>query len=104
MAKYRIAWLPGDGIGKDVLDATRIVLDGLMLDAEYIHGDIGWDFWCQEGDPLPQRTIDMMKNTHCAMFGAITSKPIKEAVSKEDAEAAKKKIEEAGGTAEIKPA
>ncbi|MGB7054226.1 MAG: isocitrate/isopropylmalate dehydrogenase family protein [bacterium] len=75
MAKYRIAWLPGDGIGKDVLDATKIVLDRLKLDAEYIHGDVGWEFWCKEGDPLPQRTIDLMKNTHCAMFGAITSKP-----------------------------
>lgn len=75
MAKYRIAWLPGDGVGKDVLDATKIVLDRLKLDAEYIHGDVGWEFWCKEGDPLPQRTIDLMKNTHCAMFGAITSKP-----------------------------
>jgi len=75
MAKYQIAWLPGDGIGKDVLDATKIVLDRIKLDAEYIHGDVGWDFWCKEGDPLPQRTIDLMKNTHCAMFGAITSKP-----------------------------
>jgi len=75
MAKYQIAWLPGDGIGKDVLDATKIVLDRIKLDAEYIHGDVGWEFWCKEGDPLPQRTIDLMKNTHCAMFGAITSKP-----------------------------
>jgi 3-isopropylmalate dehydrogenase len=75
MAKYMIAWLPGDGIGKDVLDATRIVLDRLELDAEYPHADIGWQFWCAEGDPLPQRTIDLMKKTNCAMFGAITSKP-----------------------------
>ena len=36
--KYRIAWLPGDGVGVDVLDAARIVLDALKLDAEYIHG------------------------------------------------------------------
>ncbi len=75
MAKYKIAWLPGDGIGKDVLDAAKIVLDGTQLDAEYILGDVGWEFWCKEGDPLPQRTIDLMKNTDCAMFGAITSKP-----------------------------
>ncbi len=75
MAKYKIAWLPGDGIGKDVLDATRIVLDKIGLDAEYIHGDIGWDYWRQEGDPLPKRTIAMMQDTNCAMFGAITSKP-----------------------------
>jgi 3-isopropylmalate dehydrogenase len=74
MAKYRIAWLPGDGIGRDVTDAAKIVLDRLELDAEYIHGDIGWEFWCQEGDPLPQRTLEMMKDTDCAFFGAITSK------------------------------
>jgi isocitrate/isopropylmalate dehydrogenase len=75
MAKYRIAWLPGDGIGNDVLDATKIVLDRIKLDAEYVHGDIGWEFWCKEGEPFPERTIDMMKHTDCAMFGAITSKP-----------------------------
>jgi len=75
MTKYKIAWLPGDGIGRDVLDAVKIVLDTLRLDAEYINGDIGWEFWCKEGDPLPERTIEMMRNTHCAMFGAITSKP-----------------------------
>jgi len=74
MAKYRIAWLPGDGVGKDVTDAARIVLDDLGVDAEYIHGDIGWEFWCTEGDPLPQRTLDMMAETDCAFFGAITSK------------------------------
>ncbi len=74
MAKYRIAWLPGDGIGVDVLDAVKIVLDRVNLDAEYIPGDIGWEFWCKEGDALPQRTINLMKETDCAMFGAITSK------------------------------
>ncbi len=74
MSKYRIAWLPGDGIGVDVTDAAKIVLDRLGLDAEYIHGDIGWEFWCNEGEPLPQRTLDMMAETDCAFFGAITSK------------------------------
>ncbi len=74
MAKNRIAWLPGDGTGIDVTDAARIVLDRLGVDAEYIHGDIGWEFWCTEGEPLPQRTLDMMKETDCAFFGAITSK------------------------------
>ena len=74
MAKYKIAWLPGDGIGKDVTEAAKTVLDRLALDAEYIPGDIGWEFWCKEGDALPKRTLDMMKETDCAFFGAITSK------------------------------
>jgi 3-isopropylmalate dehydrogenase len=79
MAKYRIAWLPGDGIGVEVLEAARIVLDRLALDAEYVHGDIGWEFWRTEGDAFPQRTIDLMKQVDAAMFGAITSKPVKAA-------------------------
>ncbi len=53
MSKYRIAWLPGDGIGVEVMDAARIVLDALEFDAEYVHGDIGWEFWCREGDAFP---------------------------------------------------
>ncbi len=76
MAKYRIAWLPGDGIGVEVLEAAKIVLDKIRLDAEYFHSDIGWEYWCKEGDALPQRTIDLLKNVDAAMFGAITSKPM----------------------------
>jgi len=36
MAKYRIAWMPGDGVGHDVMEAARLVLDRLKLDAEYV--------------------------------------------------------------------
>ena len=79
MAKYKIAWMPGDGVGNEVMDAARIVLDAMKLDAEYIPADIGWDFWCKEGDALPERTIETLKQTDCALFGAITSKPKEEA-------------------------
>jgi len=79
MAKYRIAWLPGDGIGNEVMEAARIVLDELKLDADYIPGDVGWEFWKKEGNPLPDRTIKILKETDCCLFGAITSKPKEEA-------------------------
>lgn len=89
MPKYRIALLPGDGIGNDVMDAASIVLDKIELDAEYIKGDIGWEFWRTEGDPLPERTIKLLKDTDACLFGAITSKP--------KAEAAKELIPELQG-------
>ncbi len=79
MVKYHIAWLPGDGVGNDVMEAAKIVLDTIGLDAEYTHGDVGWEFWKKEGDPLPQRTIELLKKTDCCLFGAITSKPNEEA-------------------------
>jgi isocitrate/isopropylmalate dehydrogenase len=75
MAKYQIAILPGDGVGNDVMEAARLVLDTINLDAEYITGDIGWEFWKTEGNPLPDRTVQLLKKTDCCLFGAITSKP-----------------------------
>jgi isocitrate/isopropylmalate dehydrogenase len=75
MSKYRIAWMPGDGIGNDVMDAARIVLDAMKFDAEYVPCDIGWEFWCKEGNALPDRTIKALEGTTCGLFGAITSKP-----------------------------
>lgn len=84
MAKYRIAWLPGDGVGNDVMECARKVLDALEFDAEYKHGDIGWEFWKKEGNPLPDRTLDVLKETDCALFGAITSKPRDEAAEELD--------------------
>jgi len=79
MARYKIAWLEGDGVGIDVMEATKIVLDALKFDAEYVPGDIGWEFWINEGNPLPDRTLDLLKKCDCALFGAITSKPKEEA-------------------------
>ena len=79
MAGFRIALLPGDGIGVEVIDAARVVLDRLELDAEYIEGEIGWDYWCAEGDAFPARTIELLKGVDAALFGAITSKPKTEA-------------------------
>jgi len=79
MAKYRIAYLPGDGVGPEVLEAARMVLEAVGFDAEYVHGDVGWKFWCEEGNPLPERTVEILRNTDACLFGAITSKPKDEA-------------------------
>ena len=79
MAKRTIVALPGDGIGKAVLDETIRVLDAAGFDAEYVEGDIGWEFWKTEGNPLPDRTIELLKKHKIGLFGAITSKPKDEA-------------------------
>jgi isocitrate/isopropylmalate dehydrogenase len=79
MAKYKIASLPGDGIGNEVMEACQLVLDAMKLDAEYVHGDIGWEYWKSEGNPLPERTLEVLRNTDAALFGAITSLPKEEA-------------------------
>src|SRR5262249_15005146 len=79
MAKYRIAWMPGDGVGHDVMEAARLVLDQLKLDAEYVPCDIGWGFWCKEGYALADRTVIALKGTTCGFLGANSSNQQSEA-------------------------
>ncbi len=75
MVKRKIVTMPGDGIGRVVLEEALRVLDASGFKADYIEGDIGWEFWCREGDPLPKRTIDLLEEHRVGLFGAITSKP-----------------------------
>ncbi|MGD2295065.1 MAG: isocitrate/isopropylmalate family dehydrogenase [Candidatus Aminicenantes bacterium] len=75
MSTFTIVTMPGDGIGKVVLPAALEVLDAVGFKANYIPADIGWEFWCTEGNPLPQRTIDLLEEHRVGLFGAITSKP-----------------------------
>ncbi len=75
MAKRTIVAMPGDGIGKPVLDECIRLLNAAGFDADYVTGDIGWEFWCKEGNPLPDRTIELLEKHKVGLFGAITSKP-----------------------------
>jgi 3-isopropylmalate dehydrogenase len=71
--------MPGDGIGKTVLDEAIRVLDAAGFEADYVEADIGWEFWCKEGNPLPERTLKLLEEHKVGLFGAITSKPKDEA-------------------------
>jgi len=75
MTKKTIVSLPGDGIGRVVLEEAIRVLDAADFQANYVEGDIGWDFWVKEGNPLPERTIKLLEEHKVGLFGAITSKP-----------------------------
>ncbi len=76
--------MPGDGIGRSVLEDTLRVLDAVGFNASYIEADIGWEFWKKEGDPLPERTIKLLEEYGVGLFGAITSKPKEEAANELD--------------------
>lgn len=75
MSHYTVVTLPGDGIGKVVLPEAVKILEKAGFPADYVHGDIGWDFWCKEGNPLPDRTVKLLEKHKLGLFGAITSKP-----------------------------
>ena len=79
MAKYTVVTMPGDGIGNQVLPEALRLLKAVGFDAEYIHADIGWECWRNEGNALPERTVELLAKHKLGLFGAITSKPKKEA-------------------------
>lgn len=84
MSQRTIVTLPGDGIGNQVLKQAIRVIEAAGFRANYIEGDIGWEFWKKEGNPLPERTIELLKKHKIALFGAITSKPKDEATDELD--------------------
>ena len=79
MAQYTVITMPGDGIGNQVLPEALRLLNAVGFDAEYIHADIGWDCWRNQGNALPERTVNLLAQHKLGLFGAITSKPKKEA-------------------------
>jgi isocitrate dehydrogenase (NAD+) len=79
MAKPSVVIMPGDGIGKQVLPEALRVLEAVGFAADYVPAEIGWECWRNEGNALPQRTIDLLAKHKLGLFGAITSKPNKAA-------------------------
>ncbi|UTO28926.1 isocitrate/isopropylmalate dehydrogenase family protein [Bartonella harrusi] len=80
--KKKVLVLPGDGIGPEVCDSALVILEQLKLPIELTYGDIGWECWKQEGDPVPQATWQKIAESDAVLLGAVTSKG-KEAALKE---------------------
>ncbi|MBN2587283.1 MAG: isocitrate/isopropylmalate dehydrogenase family protein [Candidatus Fermentibacteraceae bacterium] len=79
-----VVTMPGDGIGGAVLEEALRVLEAAGFEADYVHADIGWEFWKKEGNPLPERTLELLEKHKIALFGAITSKPKDKALAELD--------------------
>ena len=69
----RVTLIPGDGIGPELAEATRRVLDasGVKLDWEVI--DAGEAAMAKEGTPLPQSVLDSILRNKVAIKGPITT-------------------------------
>lgn len=67
---YNIAVIPGDGIGKEVVDATLIVLDKLPIEFNYTHAIAGDACKEETGKALPDETIEIAKESDAVLFGA----------------------------------
>ncbi len=67
---YNIAVISGDGIGKEVMEATLHILEVLDVDFNYKFADAGDEHAEKTGVALPQETIDIVKDSQACLFGA----------------------------------
>ncbi|ODP36918.1 3-isopropylmalate dehydrogenase [Sphingomonas turrisvirgatae] len=66
-----IAVLPGDGIGPEVTEQARRVLDTLNLELTYEEAPVGGAAYYSDGHPLPERTLDVARRADALLFGAV---------------------------------
>ncbi|MFZ3169841.1 MAG: isocitrate/isopropylmalate family dehydrogenase [Candidatus Methanoperedens sp.] len=71
----KVAIIPGDGIGKEVLPAALSVLDVFGLDIEKVPLEIGFGKWEKTGSAITDDDIALIKQCDCVLFGAITTVP-----------------------------
>lgn len=71
----KLAVVPGDGIGREVIPAALSVLDVFGLDIEKVPLDIGYGKWEKTGSALTDEDMDIIKDCNCVLFGAITTPP-----------------------------
>ena len=73
MKTYRIATIPGDGIGKEVIPAGREVLAALAGDAfdfEFVDFDWGGDHYRRLGTMMPADGLDALRDVDAILFGS----------------------------------
>ncbi len=68
-----ITLIPGDGIGPEVTEATRRVLDAAGADFEYDVQIAGADAIEKHGDPLPPQVLESIRRNGIALKGPVTT-------------------------------
>ena len=73
MAQHTITLIPGDGVGPEVSEAARRVIDatGVAIDWE-VH-DAGLGVMEQHGDPLPAHVLESIRRNKVAIKGPLTT-------------------------------
>ena len=70
---HRVTLIPGDGIGPELAEATRRVLDATGIAFEWEVQEAGEATIASEGTPLPERVLDSIRRNKIALKGPITT-------------------------------
>ena len=76
MASYKIALLPGDGIGHECMDATRVVMDRVVantsnMDVEFTSHRAGAELYRETGETIPDAVLDDCVSSDAVLLSAI---------------------------------
>jgi len=73
--EYRVALIPGDGIGPELTETTLLVIDAvqkkLKLDLEFTELEAGDACYQKRGVALPQETIEAIRTSHVCIKGPV---------------------------------
>ena len=70
---HRVTLIPGDGTGPELAEATRRVLEATGVEFDWDLQDAGVDVYEAEGNPLPKRTLDSIRERGVAIKGPTTT-------------------------------
>jgi isocitrate dehydrogenase (NAD+) len=73
MKRYTITLIPGDGVGPEITEATKMVLEATGVPIEWDIQEAGENIYEREGTPLPDRVIESIKRNKVAIKGPITT-------------------------------
>lgn len=73
MPTHRIAVIPGDGIGPEIMDATLEILGACGFDGEYVYFEAGLPALQKGMDVVPLTTVDGVRRTGVALKGPTTT-------------------------------
>ena len=67
----KVAVLPGDGIGPEIIAQARKALSRLNLPLETSEAPVGGAGYAAHGDPLPEKTLSLARSADAVLFGAV---------------------------------
>jgi 3-isopropylmalate dehydrogenase len=67
----KVAVLPGDGIGPEIISQALRILKKLELGIEFEEAPVGGAAYALQGDPLPEKTLSLAKQADAVLFGAV---------------------------------
>ncbi|HEX2422821.1 MAG TPA: isocitrate/isopropylmalate family dehydrogenase, partial [Actinomycetota bacterium] len=71
MTVHRITLIPGDGVGPELVDAARVVVEATGAEIEWDVQPAGLSVIEAEGTPLPPRVIESIRSNHVALKGPL---------------------------------